>query len=291
MNNFKIYIRRSLFFFLLFTSYTAASQHLFTSFFVGSSNYSGELQEKKFSFKQSHPAFGVGLLYEINEKMLIRGDFTYGRISAADKYGSKNKSRNLSFYSNIYEYSIGFEYVLLDLYRYSVSPYIFTGVSLYDFNPYTKDKDGNQIMLAELSTEGQGFYNGRPDYKLRQYAIPIGGGFQWAINDNKRIGIVLGFRKTFTDYLDDVSTTYVDETVLAAKKGQRAADIAYRGDELLNGASYPADGSPRGNPKSKDWYYFTGITFRMRLTPRKREIRGRLDINRSKKARTDCPKL
>ena len=282
-------MKRSIFFFLLFSSYTAISQNLFTSFFVGSSNYSGELQEKRFSFSQSHPAFGIGLLYEINEKMLIRGDFTYGRISASDKYGDKNKSRNLSFYSNIYEYSIGFEYTLLDLYRYSVSPYLFTGVSLYDFNPFTNDKNGNPIMLAELSTEGQGFYKDRPEYKLRQLAIPFGGGFQWAINDNKRIGIVLGFRKTFTDYLDDVSTTYVDELVLAANKGQKAADIAYRGDELPNGAPYPAGGSPRGNPKSKDWYYFTGITFRIRLNPHRREIQGRLDINKSKKARTDCP--
>ena len=276
-------------FFLLFSSYNATSQKLFTSFFVGSSNYSGELQEKRFSFKQSHPAFGIGLSYELNEKMLIRGDFTYGRISASDKFGSKNRSRNLSFYSNIYEYSIGFEYVLLDLYRYSVSPYVFTGVSLYDFNPYTKDQDGNIIMLAELSTEGQGFYKDRKEYKLRQFAIPFGGGFQWAISDNKRIGIVLGFRKTFTDYLDDVSTTYVDEMDLAAHKGQKAANIAYRGDELPGGAPYPADGSPRGNPKSKDWYYFTGITFRVRINPHGRHIEGRLDINRSKKARTDCP--
>ena len=274
MCNIYKYVQRILLFSFLLIGNQAISQNFFASVFAGSSNYSGELQEKRFSFSQSNLAFGIGLLFEANEKLLIRGDFTYGRISASDEFSSKNKNRNLSFYSYVYEYSLGAEYVLLDLYRYRVSPYLMTGIALYDFNPFTKDKDGNKIMLSELSTEGQGFFDGRKEYKLRQYSIPIGGGIQWAINDNKRIGIVLGFRKTFTDYLDDVSTTYVDELVLAANRGQKAANIAYRGDEVPGGSStYPAGGTQRGNPKTKDWYYFTGITFRIRLTHKKRRNR------------------
>ncbi len=291
MNKVKLYIGRSIVFLLLFSSHKAASQNFFASVFAGSSNYSGDLQDKKFSFSQAHFAGGVGLLFELNPKMFIRGDFTLGKISADDKYG-KNKARNLSFYSNLYEYSIGFEYVLLDPYKYSVSPYLFTGVALFDFNPFTKSKDGNPIMLSELSTEGQGVVAGRKEYKLRQFSIPFGGGIQWAINDNKRLGFVVGFRKTFTDYLDDVSTTYVDETILANARGQKAADIAYRGDELANGnPMYPAAGVQRGSPKSKDWYYFSGITFRIRLSPKKREWRWGYDTGSRRKARTDCPKI
>lgn len=268
------------------------SQHLFTSFFVGESNYSGDLQEKPFSLTQAHPAFGIGLLFEINDKMLIRGDFSYGKISAADKYGSKNRQRNLSFFSNISEYSIGFEYTLLNLYTYRVSPYVFTGIGLFDFNPYTKDKNGTPIYLAELNTEGQGFYDGRKDYKLRQYSIPLGGGIQWAINDNKRIGIVFGFRKTFTDYIDDVSTTYVDENLLRANRGQKVVDIAYRGDEVDGGnPNYPAGGAQRGSPKSKDSYYFTGITFRVRLLPKKREIEFRYNPKKNRRSSLRCPAL
>lgn len=292
MCNIYKYVQRLILFSSLFIGKQAMSQNFFASVFAGSSNYSGELQEKRFSFSQSNLALGVGLLFEANEKLLIRGDFTYGRISASDEFSSKNKVRNLSFYSYVYEYSLGAEYVLLDLYRYRVSPYLMTGIALFDFNPFTKDKDGNKIMLSELSTEGQGFFDGRKDYKLRQYSIPIGGGIQWAINDNKRIGIVLGFRKTFTDYLDDVSTTYVDELVLAANRGQKSANIAYRGDEVPGGSTaYPAGGTPRGNPKSKDWYYFTGITFRIRLVPKKREIEFRFDTKKSRKSRLGCPKL
>jgi len=289
----KKYIGRYFFILLILISGSrASSQHLFTSVFVGESNYSGDLQEKPFTLTQAHPAFGFGLLFEINDKMLIRGDFSYGKISAADKYGSKNRSRNLSFFSNITEYSIGFEYTLLNLYIYKVSPYLFTGVALFDFNPYTKGENGNPVYLAELNTEGQGFYDGRKDYKLRQYSIPVGGGFQWAINDNKRIGIVFGFRKTFTDYLDDVSTTYVDENLLRINRGQKVVDIAYRGDEIAGGnPAYPAAGSQRGSPKSKDSYYFTGITFRVRILPKKREIEFRYNPKKNRKASLRCPAL
>ncbi len=288
----KIYKKRYFFFvILLICGSNTFSQKLFTSIFAGSSNYSGDLQEKFFTLNQSRPAIGVGLLYEINDKMLIRGDFTYGNLNAHDKYGSKNKARNLSFYSNITEYSLCYEYTLLNLYQYRVSPYLFTGIALFDFNPYTKTEKGNIVFLAELNTEGQGFYNGRKIYKLKQYSIPIGGGIQWAINDNKRIGIVFGFRKTFTDYLDDVSTTFVDETILALNRGQKAADIAYRGDELPNGAPYPSDGSLRGSAKSKDWYYFTGLTFRIRIAPGKRVRTFRYDREKSKKSSLKCPSV
>jgi hypothetical protein len=276
-------------FFILLCSSNSWSQHFFVSGFAGMSNYSGDLQEKRFTFIQAHPAFGLGLLFELNPKMLIRGDFTSGKISAHDKFGSKNKIRNLSFYSTLSEFSIGFEYTILNLYEYKVSPYLFTGIGLFDFNPYTKDQRGNVVFLAELNTEGQGFYDGRKDYKLREYSIPFGGGIQWAINDNKRIGIVVGFRKTFTDYIDDVSTTYVDEDILILNRGQNVANLAYRGDELPNGAPYPPGGSLRGNAKSKDWYYFSGLTYRMRLLPRKREWRYKFDLNRSAKPSIKCP--
>ncbi len=73
-------------------------------------------------------------------------------------------------------------------------------------------------------------------------------------------------RKLFTDYLDDVSTTYVDEGTLAAAKGPTAVRFSYRGGELKNGEpAYPVAGTIRGGAKSKDWYYFQGITLRIRL--------------------------
>lgn len=240
------------------------SQHFFVTLFAGASNYSGDLQEKRISLQQAHPAGGLGLLYEVTDRLMIHGEFDFGKISAADKY-SKNYKRNLSFYSHLYEFSLKGEYFILNPYDYKISPYIFLGVSIFDFAPYANDEHGTPVLLPEKSTEGQGFIPGREPYKLRQFAIPFGGGLQWNISHKSRLGLFLGFRKTFTDYLDDVSTTYVDETQLALAKGASAVAMAYRGDEIPNGAPYPPAGTQRGNPKSLDWYYFTGLSYRVRI--------------------------
>lgn len=268
------------------------SQNFFATVFAGSSNYTGDLQERPFTLTQSHPAFGVGLLYELNPHMFIRGDFAFGKISAADKYSAKNYLRNLSFYSTLYEYSLCFEYTLLDVYKYKATPFIYTGIALFDFNPYTKSKDGNDILLAELNTEGQGFYDGRKPYKLRQFSIPVAGGLQWNINANKRLNLLVGYRKTFTDYIDDVSMTYVDENLLRTNRGQKVVELAYRGDELTNGVqTYPAAGTPRGNPKSKDMYYFVGMSFHVRIKPKGKRWEGYYYPGKRRKARIDCPKF
>ncbi len=60
-----------------------------------------------------------------------------------------------------------------------------------------------------------------------------------------------------------MSTNYVDQAMLLANRGQRAVDMAYRGDELKGGAGYPTDGSQRGSAKNKDWYYFSASPFKL----------------------------
>ena len=226
-------------------------------------------------------------MFELNEHMLIRAEFTYGRISGNDADGARNRSRNLNFTSSISEFSLGYEYLLLNLYNYKVSPYVFVGVAAFRFAPYAKDAAGNLNSLYELDTEGQGFYKDRKKYKLTQLAIPFGGGFQWAISNNVRIGYVIGIRETFTDYLDDVSKTYVDRELLRTARGGTAVALAYRGNELPDGQPYPADGTKRGNPTNKDWYYFNGITLRVRIP----NIRSRRHNSyKVPKARVSCPK-
>lgn len=142
-----------------------------------------------FTLIRSKPAWGLGLMFELNDRMLIRGDFSSAQIHADDKFSKLNKARNLSFYSDITEFSLGFEYTLFNLYDYKVSPYLFTGVGVFKFSPYIKAANGSKIILSELDTEGQGFYLGRSKYKLRQLCIPFGGGIQWALTDNKKSGL------------------------------------------------------------------------------------------------------
>ncbi|HRD44683.1 MAG TPA: DUF6089 family protein [Ferruginibacter sp.] len=266
----------------------AYPQKFFTTFFVGASSYNGDLGGSNLFLRNARPAWGLGFMNEINDRMFIRADFTYGKIRGDDKLGDKNKSRNLSFQSNIAEFSLAFEYSLFNLYDYKVSPYFYAGAAVFQFKPTTHDKSGNYIILPDYNTEGQGFYKDRKPYKLRQFAIPLGGGLMWAITDNKRIGVVFGFRKTFTDYIDDVSTTYVSAATLSQHYGNGAVAIAWRGDEI-NGAAYPAEGSVRGNPKSKDAYFFSGLSLRVRLQTKGKRRMSDYGVPRKQKARYDCP--
>jgi len=116
-----------------------------------------------------------------------------------------------------------------------------------------------------LSTEGQGIYPDKKPYSLWQPTIPFGGGFKFAISENLRIGFEIGLRKLFTDYLDDVSTSYPDQNDLLAARGQTAVDFSYRSDEVPGGdAAFPTKSTQRGGAKQKDMYYFTGLNIMFR---------------------------
>lgn len=244
---------------------TLNAQRLQVNLFGGFSNYQGDLQDKRFTLNQSHPAVGLGLLYDITDKLSVRAMASFGKVSGDDKQNSKNSVRNLSFSSPITDLHLGLEYYLLNPYENSLSPYLFTGLSYFSFNPSTIDSLGRKIFLQPLSTEGQGFYQGRKKYNLNQLAIPFGGGLTFSLSENVRLSLEIGMRKTNTDYIDDVSTTYIDQNILLTNRGQQAVDLAFRGDELKTGLVYPADGNQRGSAKSKDWYYFSGINLSIRL--------------------------
>lgn len=270
---------------LLLTFFSVKAQNLQLTVFAGFSNYQGDLQDKRFTLNQSHPAFGAGLLYEITDNLSARANITFGKVSGDDKQNSKNAARNLSFSTPVTDIHLGLEYCLLNPYEHNFSPYIFAGISHFNFNPSTKDTAGRNVYLQPLSTEGQGFYQGRKKYKLSQFSIPFGGGVKFAFSEKVRLAFEIGLRKTNTDYLDDVSTTYIDQSILLTNRGQQAVDLAFRGDELKTGLSYPSDGSQRGSAKSKDWYYFSGLNLSIRL-PGSNEKNGGYS---GRKSKTGCP--
>lgn len=253
------------------------SQILFAQFhvgvFLGTANYMGDLNDKP--FKRTKAAFGASLHYEVSDRFMLRSGFTFGKVEGGDPYSGSTflkQNRNLSFQSDLFEVNLVGELSLFNLYNIRWSPYAFAGVALYHFNPFVKDS-GSEVFLQPLSTEGQGLveYPGRKPYKLTQFAIPFGGGIKYNVSDNVRLGLELGFRRLFTDYLDDVSGRYVDESLLLAARGPQAVQYAYRGDEVPGEvAGYPDVGYPqkdaqRGNPKTNDWYYFTGLHLTFRI--------------------------
>ena len=266
----------------MFLALTVFSQQFRLTTFAGTSNYAGELSDKQFTFDQSHFAAGIGVSYELNEQLYLTGAFKMGKLSADDKRSQKNSIRNLNFSTSLTELNLGLEYDFLNLNLRKLTPYVFGGVALYHFNPYTFDSIGNRVYLQPLSTEGEGFVSGKKKYNLTQFAIPFGAGIKFALSPDVRVGLEVGLRKLFTDYIDDVSTNYVDRDLLLANRGQQAVDLAFRSSELKNGLSYPIDGTTRGNPKTNDWYYFTGLTVSFNLGADK-------NMSHYGKSKTGCP--
>ncbi|MEJ7681928.1 MAG: DUF6089 family protein [Segetibacter sp.] len=204
----------------------------------------------------------------MTDQLALRSDYSFTRLAADDKYNRADlRTRNLNFKTIVQELTLMGEYNILNLDNQRLTPYVFAGIGVFNFSPYTLDTAGNKVWLIGLSTEGQGLpeYPDRKVYKKTQFNIPIGAGLKYALSNDIYIGFEIGIRKLFTDYLDDVSTTYVDRNILFNRKGQRAADFAFRGDELKPPLAYPEAGTIRGNSKRNDYYYYSQfrISFRM----------------------------
>ena len=263
------------------------AQNLHVELFGGFSNYQGDLQDKNFTTQQAKGAVALGLRYDLSNHFSVRTNFTYAALGAADKYNKQAdlQARNLSFSTKLTEANLLLDYSILNLNYHRLAPYVFAGVAVFHYNPYAYDSTGNKVYLQPLSTEGEGLaaYPDRQTYHLTQFAIPFGAGIRWRFTDNVTLSYEIGLRKTFTDYLDDVSKNYIDQTALATAKGAKAVEMAWRGDEIKNGGPYPAEGSIRGGSKYKDWYYFSGVTVSIGIGRRK-------GFHGTDNGRVDCPK-
>jgi hypothetical protein len=205
----------------------------------------------------------IGVQYDLSERLAARSYLTLASLKADDKKGSASmQQRNLNFQTKLFDWELTAQYDIFSLNDKWWTPYVFAGIGLYHYKPYTKDTSG-KVFLQPLSTEGQGFVQGMDNYKLTGVSIPIGIGARYALNEDMRLGIEFGYRKIFTDYLDDVSTNYVSQATLRNARGQTAVDFAWRGDEY-NGAPYPPGGTTRGNPDQKDGYYYFAVTYTVR---------------------------
>ena len=265
----------------------------YIGFILGKMNYQGDLNPNSFTLAHSKATTGITIRQSLNRWISFKGDLAIGHIDAADHYNRDYlKTRNLSFKTTIKEVSIGLETSLLDLSTAHFTPYVFGEVSLYHFNPWAYDISGKKIFLQPLSTEGQGLsqFPEQKPYKLTQIALGFGFGARYAINDNMNIGVEMLQRKTFTDYLDDVSSIYVDQNVLLQAKGAKAVEMAYRGDEIPAGLPYPNHGEQRGTPSEMDWYYFFGVNFEIKFSAFAQLFKGVNSENSSALQITRCPR-
>jgi hypothetical protein len=234
---------------------------------AGVSNYFGDLQNKWYPKEGYKSNIGISYKYFMNPRVGIRFGANYTRLTGADSLSDipVNIARNLRFETGLFEMHGGLEINLLpiDKDRAKVSPYVFGGIAVFYYNPYTDGVDGEKVYLRPLSTEGQGIptYPDRKQYNLVNVAFPIGGGMKYFFGKTLVITTELGFRYTTTDYLDDVSKSYVDQNELMAYRSQQSVDLAFRGDEVKNfEGKYPEYKFQRGDSKANDWYWFGGIT-------------------------------
>lgn len=230
---------------------------------TGAGYYFGDLN--RVHLNDLRTAGGVTLRQNIDRRFSFKSSILYTNIYADDRDSKDpvNLNRNLHFRSNIIEISGQVEFNFLPYETgnslYPFSPFVFTGISIFNYNPQAEASDGQWYDLQPLGTEGQETTL-RPylkKYSLTQFSIPFGGGIKVSVNKNFNLILEYGIRKTFTDYIDDVSTTYAG---IPTEFNNLAIELA---DRSLDGPKQA--GEERGISTNNDWYSFTGITFSFKI--------------------------
>ncbi len=244
-----------------------AQEHHEIGVTFGAANYFGDLQPKLFPSYGYEPMAGIVYKYFMSPRVGIRLGASYTNLTAADSLSNipVNQQRNLSFSTRLFEVHAALELNLLpiEIMDHKVTPYIFGGISAFYFDPYADDAAGDKVYLRPLSTEGEGLpmYPDRKQYSLVNMAFPFGGGMKFFIGHRIMLTGELGFRYTNTDYLDDVSKSYVNLDTLQAYKGTIAKQMSYRGNTTAKwDHNNPNYGFQRGDSKSNDWFWYANVT-------------------------------
>jgi hypothetical protein len=253
----------------LLVTFTALAQRSYDlGIFLGGSYYIGDLNPLGHFNNLTQPAGGGVFRYNLNPRISFRANGFYGTIKGDDASTRSfaQQQRNLHFKSTIMEFSAQAEFNFLPYKlgndKHPFTPYVFAGAGVFHHSPRAL-LNGSWIDLQLLGTEGQGTpLNKKKPYKLTQLSIPFGVGVK--TNLAKRIGLAIewGMRKTFTDYIDDVSTRYANPALLAGYRGPVAATLS---DRSTVRDSYSNTGRQRGNAMTKDWYCFTGFILSFKL--------------------------
>ncbi len=243
-------------------------------------------------FVSYHPSEWFALRIGINHGVLEGDDKQAPNKGGAEIY---RLQRNLSFKSSVLEGMIAAEiYPTVFFERYDglarkLRPYGVIGFGMFKYNPKAQDINGEWVELKPLMLEGQGMaeYPDRKPYSLWQKQIPMGIGAKYFLKENFYLGFEILHRQLFTDYIDDVSTNYINpalfDNYLTPANAAIAKRLHYRGTF----ASYQQNpgrivNSQRGDPKDKDAFFSTVVRFGWR-------INGNNDPNARARKQLRCP--
>jgi len=228
-----------------------AQKSMEVGIFGGGSYYLGDINPA-FHFRMTKPAYGLVARVNLDSRWAVRVTAYQGEIAGDDEVSGFVENRGLNFNSKITDFSAVMELNFLNYItgstRNFLAPYIFLGIGVFMFEP-----ESNGILLKELGTEGQNVgFNGGTPYGTTEIAFPFGFGFKYSISKKLGFAFEWGLRKTMTDYIDDISTTYYlnGESIDPGNQAQIMSD------PTMSHKPYEA----RGNPTTKDWYSFFGLT-------------------------------
>ncbi len=237
---------------------------------LGGSQYFGDLNDH-YGFKFIRPVGGIFLRQHLNPYISVRGNLSYTKLGYADRLSDNayNRMRNLDFKTDIVELSVQSEF---NFRRFAtgedgrrITPYLTGGIGVFYYNPYT-EWNGKRYYLRKLGTEGQNL----PGYDIRKYhsfsvCFPIGIGFKYWIRPGFNLGFEVADRLTLTDYLDDVSRTYIGTQNFPENNPNYpnpALHLQDRSPEVLGPNQEPLGRAykQRGNSQTTDQYLYGIIT-------------------------------
>src|SRR5258708_2939453 len=232
-------------------------RHLILTAGTGSSTYYGELTNPG-TYIKLQPNLNVGILKYYTPKIFLRAELNWFEIKGSDSEANEisRLNRGLSFRSSCFEISgVGAISLYANGNRYyrrpSLNIYGFAGLGLLYFNPKA-DYKGGAYALEPLHTEGKSYSRITP-------VIPFGLGVRLKTGPNTNLVLEGGYRKTFTDYLDDVSTKYSPvSTDPVVAYFQNPNNPVYNPDATGNTNIYK-EGSVRGNPSAMDSYFLLNV--------------------------------
>jgi hypothetical protein len=220
----------------------------------------------------------IGFRFRFAPKLATTTQLSGGLVQGSDKLTNEiiRKSRNLSFRSPIVAISQRLEWIFYSAEEFgghyniprirrqkdkNRQAYIFGGIGATYFNPQA-ELNGLWVNLREMHTEGQGLPTGPKQYGFVTAIVPMGIGFRIGLDKVWRLGLEISYTKTFSDYIDDVSTVYPNQAEIAAAYG---SDAAYLSNPTFQNSSWFSEGQQRGD-KQKDSYANATIVFYKNIT-------------------------
>jgi hypothetical protein len=241
---------------------------------LGAAHYFGDINTRA---KLNRPKIAVGAFFrkQFSNYVALRVSAHYAKLGYSDVYNKSNdfqRRRNLSFNSNIFELALQGDF---NFYKFipgdpdhRFTPYVTLGVGVFTYDPYAYLND-QKVFLRPLGTEGQGntLYPDRKPYGTMALCVPFGVGVKYAVNERMNVGVEIAHRFTKTDYLDDVSTTYIgaDKFPLlpdgSPSVARQMQDRSYETGEIIG-----LEGRQRGFSQQKDQYVIAELTVSWNLT-------------------------